>query len=85
VALRERLDELCRQELEAYRHDVGPFTDEQEEVLQGLATRMSSRIAGSLARELKELPEKMDQDQLTTAIQRLFHLPQSSSTAAGTN
>jgi glutamyl-tRNA reductase len=84
IALRERLDELCRQELEGFRHDVGPFTDEQEEVLQGLAKRIASRISGSLARELKELPEKMDQDELTSALQRLFHLPRPSA-AAGTN
>jgi glutamyl-tRNA reductase len=85
VALRERLDDLCRQELEAFRHDVGPFTDEQEEVLKGLAQRIGSRIAGSLARELKELPEKMDQDELTLALQKLFHLPRPSSAVAGTN
>lgn len=85
VALRERLNDLCRQELEAFRHDAGPLTDEQEQAMDQLAKRISSRIAGSLARELKELPEKMDQDQLTLAIQRLFHLPQPSSAAAGTN
>jgi glutamyl-tRNA reductase len=85
IALRERLNDLCRQELDSFRHDAGPFTDEQEEALKQLASRISSRIAGSLARELKELPGKMDQDQLTTAIQRLFHLPQPPSAAAGTN
>jgi glutamyl-tRNA reductase len=85
IALRERLNDLCRQELDVFRHDAGPFTDEQEEALTQLASRISSRIAGSLARELKELPGKMDQDQLTTAIQKLFHLPQPSSAAAGTN
>lgn len=78
VALRERLDEICRQELESFRHDVGPLTEEQEQVLQGLARRIGARIAGSLARELKDLPEKIDQDQLTSAIQKLFHLEGSS-------
>ncbi|HUN87831.1 MAG TPA: glutamyl-tRNA reductase [Terriglobales bacterium] len=74
VALRERLDELCRQEVETYRADAGPFSEEQEQVLNGLSKRISSRIAGSLARELKDRPEATDQDQLTTAIQKLFHL-----------
>jgi len=82
VALRERLDELCRQELEAYRSDAGSLSDEQEQALAALAKRISSRIAGSLARELKNLPEQMDQDELTSAIQKLFHLKRPSSAAA---
>ncbi len=79
VALRERLDEVCRQEMDAYRHDVGPFTDEQERLLDALARRIGSRIAGSLTRELKDLPEKVEQERLTTAVQKLFHLPLASS------
>ena len=74
VALRERLDEICLHELEAYRQDVGPFSPEQEQVLKALAKRIGSRISGTLTRELKELPEQMDQDKLAAAIQRLFHL-----------
>jgi len=85
VALRERLDELCRQELEAFRHDAGPFTGEQEQALQGMSKRIASRIAGSLAKELKEMPEKIDQDQLAAALQKLFHLPQPTSAVAGSN
>lgn len=82
IALRERLDELCRQEVEHYREDAGPFTEEQDRVLQSLAKRISSRISGTLARELKDLPEQMDQDQLTSAIQKLFHLKRPPSIAA---
>jgi glutamyl-tRNA reductase len=85
VALRERLDDICRQELDAFRQDVGPFSEEQEEVLKQLSRRIASRISGSLARELKELPEKVDQDQLTSVLQKLFHLKQPSTVAAGTN
>jgi glutamyl-tRNA reductase len=85
VALRERLDDLCRQELEAFRHDAGPFSAEQDDALDKLATRIGSRIAGSLARELKEVSEKTDQDQLTSVIQKLFRLPQRSTIAAGSN
>ncbi len=85
IALRERLDELCRQELDAFRHETEPFSTEQELVLQALAKRIASRIAGSLARELKEGPEEMGQDELTAALQRLFHLPRPDSAAAGTN
>ncbi len=85
VALRERLDELCRQELDGFRRDIGPFTEEQEQALQQLARRIASRISGSLVRELKELPEQVDQHQLTAAIEKLFHLPRPTSAATGSN
>lgn len=81
-ALRERLDELCRQEVEGYIADVGTMSDEQRQVLNGLARRIGSRIAGSLTRELKEISETSQQDQLTAAIQKLFHLKSSSTAAA---
>jgi hypothetical protein len=47
-------------------------------------SRMTQKIAGSLARELKELPEKAEQEQLTTALQRLFHLQTPERAHAGT-
>lgn len=75
IALRERLDDICQQELESYRHEAGPFSVEQEEPLRGLARRIGSRIAGSLTKELRGLPEQLDQDELSVAIQKLFHLP----------
>jgi hypothetical protein len=45
---------------------------------------MTQRIAGSLSRELKGLPEKVDQELMTTALQRLFHLPTAQQAIAGT-
>jgi len=45
---------------------------------------MTKRIAGSLARELKELPERVEQDQMTVAVQRLFHLQTPEMALAGT-
>jgi glutamyl-tRNA reductase len=74
VALRQRLDEICRKELDAFREENGPFSKDQDEMLNGVMSRMTQRIAGSLARELKELPEKVEQERMTTALQRLFHL-----------
>ncbi len=76
VALRQRLDELCRQELEVLRKEFGPFTEDQDQALTALTTHITQRIAGSLARELKELPERTEQDMLTAAVGRLFHLEQ---------
>ncbi len=76
VALRRRLDELCRQELDVLRKEFGPFTEDQDEAMTKLTTHITQRIAGSLARELKELPEPAEQDVLTSAVGKLFHLEQ---------
>jgi glutamyl-tRNA reductase len=84
VALRSRLDEFCRQELDAFRQENGPFSKDQDEMLNAVMLRMTQRLAGSLARELNELPEKGEQEQMTTALHRLFHLPAPHAAAAGT-
>jgi glutamyl-tRNA reductase len=83
VALRQRLDALCRQELEVLRKEFGPFTEDQDQALSALTSHITQRIAGSLARELKELPEREEQDHLTAAVGRLFHLEQPVAAAAG--
>jgi len=84
VALRSRLDEICRQELDCFRQENGPFSPDQDEMLNAIMSRMTQRIAGSLARELKDLPEKTEQEQMTTALQRLFHLRTPEAALAGT-
>jgi glutamyl-tRNA reductase len=84
IALRQRLDEICRQELDSFRQENGPFSKDQDEMLNAVMSKMTKRIAGSLARELKELPEKVEQEQMTTAVQRLFHLPTPETALAGT-
>jgi glutamyl-tRNA reductase len=60
IALRQRLDEICRQELDSFRQENGPFSKDQDEMLNAVMSRMTKRIAGSLARELKEFPEKVE-------------------------
>jgi glutamyl-tRNA reductase len=84
IALRQRLDEICRQELDSFRQENGPFSKDQDEMLNAVMSKMTKKIAGSLARELKELPEKVEQEQMTTAVQRLFHLPTPETALAGT-
>src|SRR5271165_106233 len=84
VALRQRLDEICRQELDSFRQECGPFSKDQDELLNAVMSRMTQKIAGSLARELKELPEKMEQEQMAVALQRLFHLQAPKTAIAGT-
>ena len=74
VALRLRLDEIFRQELDSFRQENGPFSKDQDEMLNAMMSRMTQRIAGSLARELRGLPEKVEQEQMTAALRRLFDL-----------
>ncbi len=53
--LRRRLDEICRQELESFRLEQGPFPKEQDQLLAAVSARITHKIAGSLARELRGL------------------------------
>jgi glutamyl-tRNA reductase len=75
VVLRLRLEDIFRQELDSFRQENGPFSHDQDEMLNAMMSRMTQRIAGSLARELKGLPEKVEPEQITTALRRLFDLP----------
>ncbi|HTT22773.1 MAG TPA: glutamyl-tRNA reductase [Candidatus Sulfotelmatobacter sp.] len=84
VALRNRLDEICRQELESFIRERGPFNREQDQLLHAVTAHVIHKIAGSLARELKDLPEKEEQEQMTKAVTRLFHLESPQKAIAGT-
>ena len=77
VALRQRLEDLCQQEVEYLRQEFGPFTEDQEQVVTALASHITQRIAGSLARELRELPDRTGQNMLAVAVNRLFNLESS--------
>jgi glutamyl-tRNA reductase len=75
VALRGRLEEILRLELENYRGEAGPLTADEEQHLAALTARLTQRIAGQLARELKQAAERPEQEQLAAAIRKLFRLP----------
>ncbi|MFZ0733688.1 MAG: glutamyl-tRNA reductase [Candidatus Sulfotelmatobacter sp.] len=84
VALRQRLEEICRQELESFIAERGPFTREQDHSLHAITAQVIQKIASSLARELKEVPEKEEQAQMTAVVRRLFHLASPNMALAGT-
>jgi glutamyl-tRNA reductase len=84
VALRQRLEQICRQELESFIKERGPFTREQDQLLHAITSQVIQKIAGSLARELKDFPEKEEQEQMTKAVTRLFHLESPQQALAGT-
>jgi glutamyl-tRNA reductase len=83
VALRHRLDAICRSELEEFKRESGPFGEFQDQLLQELASRITQRIAASLARELK-FTEKVEEERMTAALQRLFQLEQVHAASART-
>lgn len=83
VALRNRLDGICRQELESFIRERGPFTREQDQMLHAITAQVIQKIAGSVVRELKDLPEKEEQEQMTKAVTRLFHLEPPQQALAG--
>jgi glutamyl-tRNA reductase len=84
VALRHRLDQICRQELDSFIEERGPFTREQDQSLHAITAQVIQKIASSLARELKDVPEKEEQDQMTAVVTRLFHLDSPKRALAGT-
>ena len=84
VALRRRLNQICRQELDSFIEERGPFTREQDQSLHAITAQVIQKIASSLARELKELPEKEEQEKMTAAVTRLFHLEPPKQALAGT-
>jgi glutamyl-tRNA reductase len=79
VALRDRLEEIRREEMETYRNEQGPLSDTEEKALEELTSRTVERIAGLLGRELRETAEVHDQDRLSAAVRQLFHLSQPAS------
>jgi glutamyl-tRNA reductase len=82
VAFERRIAELCRLELERFRAERGPLAPAEERALEALTARLAVRLASTLARELKEVRERPDQDQLAAAIHRLFQLGRLETAAA---
>jgi glutamyl-tRNA reductase len=70
-AMRERLEQICRQERDQLKEQFGPFTVDQELAIETLSSHIAQRISATLARQLKEMPGCPE---LTAAIQQLFQL-----------
>jgi glutamyl-tRNA reductase len=68
TAIRLRLDEICRQELESFRLEQGPFPKDQDRLIAAVGARITHKIAGSLVRELKPPPETRGSRRMTAAV-----------------
>lgn len=84
AALRERLNQVCRQELDSFRQENGPFPKEVEQKLSAVTSRISRRMAGLLAHELKEPPENAKQELVNDFLDRLLRLETPQRELAGT-
>jgi glutamyl-tRNA reductase len=71
TAMRERLELICRQEMDHLKEQFGPFTVDQEAALEALSSRITQHISAAFARQLKQMPGSPE---LTGAIQQLFQL-----------
>jgi glutamyl-tRNA reductase len=58
--------------LDVLREELGPFTEDQEQVLSRLANNITQRISSQVARELYAAPERTQREQLSSVIERLF-------------
>jgi glutamyl-tRNA reductase len=81
--LRRRLDELCRQELDSFIEERGPFSREQNHSLHAITGQLTQKIASFLVRELKEVPDKEEQERMAAAVAHLFHLDSPQEAIAG--
>jgi glutamyl-tRNA reductase len=70
-AVRVWLEQICRQEMDQLKEQFGPFTEDQELAIEALSSHISQRISATLARQLKEMPGRVE---LTSAIHQLFQL-----------
>jgi glutamyl-tRNA reductase len=74
-AIRERLDLICKQEMDQLKEQFGPFTVDQEVALEALSAHITQRISATLGRQMKQLPGNSE---LASAIQQLFQLEEMS-------
>jgi len=74
VALKSRLEEICRQELQLFRNEAGPFNGEQERAFQAMTSRVLHRISCTVAQELQY--GTPNTQQMAAGLHRLFHLSQ---------
>lgn len=79
VALRARLEEIRRAEIARFQNASKAETVNGD-TLEALTGRIMDRVAGELARELKQARQKPEQEEMAAALRHLFHLTQSSLT-----
>lgn len=74
IALRAMLDEIRQEEIENSRGSFGELNESQEKAILEMTARITQRVANRLARELKQVEQSPERDQLVAAVRKLFRL-----------
>jgi glutamyl-tRNA reductase len=74
VALQESMDRVRRDEIERYRKDLGPLTEEQVEALHRITQSMVKKILHSPIAELKDMARHPDGQDRVDLIRKIFNV-----------
>lgn len=82
TALRQRLQELCDQELNALSDQFGPFTEDQSEAMRAYAAHIAQRISSTIARQLHPAAAGRDPESFAESLSRILSEPGALNTTA---
>jgi len=71
--VRVRVEDICRQEMDAFERALGPVNEPQKNSMAELKVRVTKRIASEVEHELKGLDQTAKQENLAEAVQRLIN------------
>jgi glutamyl-tRNA reductase len=75
TALRERLQELCDQELNSLSDQFGPFTEDQNEAMRAYAAHIAQRISATIARQIHPATLGQTPEGLAESLSRILSEP----------
>lgn len=70
--VRVRVEDICRQELDAFERALGPVNEPQRNSLAEMKVRVTKRIASEVEHELKGLDQTVSQENLAETAKRLI-------------
>ena len=82
TALRQRLQELCDQELNALSDQFGPFTEDQSEAMRAYAAHIAQRISSTIARQLHPANAGRESESFAESLSRILSEPGALNTTA---
>jgi len=71
--VRVRVEDICRQEMDAFERALGPVNEPQKNSMAELKVRVTKRIASEVEHELKGLDQTAKHENLAEAVQRLIN------------
>lgn len=72
TALRERLQEICDQELTTLADQFGPFTEDQNQAMRAYATHIAQRISATIARQIHPNSGVAQDEVLADSLSRML-------------